>query len=106
MLAEAQCRTILKPGLKPGADGHAEEHVARLRFKVHGFSALNARTHIERKRNAVDAQSAEPFLVLPAKPVTKVNASYGNCQRKRDKATICALNGVHGLKAADLEEKV
>ena len=37
-----------------------------LRFKVRGFSALNARMHIEGKRNAMDAQSAKPFLVLPA----------------------------------------
>ena len=41
---------------------------ADLRFKVRGFSALNARMHIEGKRNAIDAQSAEPFLVLRANP--------------------------------------
>ena len=39
---------------------------ADLRFKVRGFSALNARMHIEGQRNAIDAQSAGPFLVLAA----------------------------------------
>jgi hypothetical protein len=41
---------------------------ADLRFKVRGFSALDAGMHIEGKRNADRAQSAEPFLVLPSNP--------------------------------------
>ena len=41
---------------------------ADLLSKVRGFSALNARRHIEGKRNAIDAQSAKPFVVLPANP--------------------------------------
>ena len=36
------------------------------RFKVRGFSDLNARMHIEGKRNAIDARPAEPFLILTA----------------------------------------
>jgi hypothetical protein len=39
-----------------------------MRFKVRGFSPSNARTHIEGKRNAIAAQSAEPLWVLPANP--------------------------------------
>jgi len=41
---------------------------ADLRYKVRGFSALNARMHIEGTWNAVDAHSARPFLVIPANP--------------------------------------
>ena len=41
---------------------------ADLRFKVRGFSALNAGMRIEGKWDAIDAQSAKPFLVLLANP--------------------------------------
>jgi len=75
---------------------------AELRMKVRGFWALNARTQIDGKRNAMDAQSAEPFLVLAANPRVFLHARTLPAKPRNHevqvRATVSALiPGVPGL---------
>ena len=57
-------------GITPsGSNLHAHiEFEARPRLSVRSFLASNAHMHFEGQRNAIDAQSADPLLVLAADP--------------------------------------